>query len=613
MPHPIAEVVVGLPVEGPFDYTIPQEWQDRIAVGQRVAVSFAHVKRLGIVVGFKPQSEIKSLKPITSLLEEVPLVDHHLLGLARLMSGRYGCSQGEAIESMLPKMLRTVKAVEVRPSSETDVPNKSERLLIRSRTVEAHWPETIKRLKNVLGHGRGAIILVADSAQIPYVKERLKSVLPSDAVIHDNERTPKEELTGWIALKEGKARVIIGLRTAVFAPVVSLGLIVMYDEDNASFQEEQSPYYKTREVALMRSSLENCDVLLIGFCPSVETMYAVREGQVAELKLEGPPKARRQLIDMTNFASKGPMMISFPLRNSLEKVLAAGGKAIVVINRRGHSTFTRCLFCGHILHCDRCSSNLVYSSVRKKHGCPQCGVVRPTPKLCPHCGKDYLRPQGTGVERVAQEIKRLFPVAHIERFDREVNVFPKRFDILVTTQAVLRMFGRLEVDGIAVLDIDAEFNRADYHSAQKAYSLMTHLALMSKGAIEFQTFHVDNEVLRHFVAGRDEEFYKQELDLRKELRLPPYTSWVSVMLRSIHEKVVSNQATALYNLMAESRPDTIEVLSVQPDRIPKLRDQFRYTIFVRGDDAAATLRFVKESAGRAKKKSGVIVTVHVEP
>ena len=613
MQTPIAQIVVGLPVEGPFDYVIPEEWQDRLRLGHRVAVSFAHAKRLGIVVGFKPQSDIKSVKPITLVLEEFPLVDRPLLELARLVSARYGCSWGEAIEFMLPKALRLPKSASIQPIDQSIFPRKAERLLIRSRTVSAHWPPIIKRLQSVFERGQGAIILVADSAQIPYVIEQLKDVLPDDAIIHDKKRTPKKELAGWTALKEGKVRVIIGLRTAVFAPVSPLGLIVMYDEDNSSFKEEQSPFYQTREIVLMRSKLECCDVVYVGFSPSVEMLYALSKEDILEVNPEGEKGARRQLIDMTNFASKGPMMISFPLRNSLEKVLAGRGKAMVVINRRGHSTYTRCLFCGHVLRCNRCSSNLVYSSVKKRYGCRQCGVVKDVPKLCPHCKKDYLRSQGTGVERIAQEVKRLFPLAHVERFDREVSVFPKRFDILVTTQAVLRMFGHLKVDGIGVLDIDAEFNRTDYRSSQKAYSVMTHLALMAKGSIEFQTFHVDNEVLRHFVAGRDEEFYKQELALRKELKLPPYAHWVSVMMRSVEEKIVSNQATALYNLMAQAKTGRIEVLNVQPDAIPKLRDQFRYTIFVRGEDSAATLRFVKDSLGKLKKKSGVITTVHVDP
>ena len=123
---------------------------------------------------------------------------------------------------------------------------------------------------------------------------------------------------------------------------------------------------------------------------------------------------------------------------------------------------------------------------------------------------------------------------------------------------------------------------------------------MARGSIELQTFHVDNEVLRHFAAGRDQEFYDKELSLRKELKLPPYAHWVSVMLRSVEEKVVSNQATTLYNLMIASNSQHVEVLNVQPDAIPKLRDQFRYTIFVRGQDAAQTLRFVKESLAQLK-------------
>ncbi len=611
--HSIAEIVVGLPVEGPFDYSIPEEWLGRLARGQRVAVSFAHVKRLGVVVGLKAESSIKSVKPITAVLDEMPLLDEEALQLAQAVSVRYGCSWGEAVDLMLPRNLRLPRSSKIQSIADSILRKKGERLMIRSSSTEAHWPEINKRFKDALAEGAGIIILVADTAQIPYVIEKLKGVLPKDVIVHSNERTPKEEFESWKALKEGAARVIIGLRTAVFAPVASLGLIVMYDEDNHSFTEEQSPYYQTREVVLMRSRIEGCDAVFVSFSPSVELVHALDAEKISVINVDGEKGPRRQMIDMTNFASKGPMMISFPLRNSLERILGSGGKVMLVINRRGHSTFTRCLFCGHVMRCERCSSNLAYSSVKKKFECRQCGAVKDLVKVCPNCKKDYMRSLGVGVERAAQEANRLFPNARVERFDREVRIFPKSFDILVTTQAVSRVFGRVKVDGIGILDVDAEFNRADYRTSQKAYSLLTHLALMARESIEMQTSHVDNDVLRRFVAGKDKEFYDQELSLRKELKLPPYTHWVSVMLRSIEEKAVSNQAAALYTLLAETRPPRVEVLNVQPDAIPKLRDQFRFTIFVRGENADETLKFVKNSILHLKKKSKVVITVHVDP
>jgi primosomal protein N' (replication factor Y) len=613
MPNIIAQIVVGLPVEGPFDYSIPEDWQGRLMAGQRVVVSFAHAKRLGVVVGMTKDSQIKNIKPIQAVLENHSWLDEGLLLLARAISKRYGCSLGEAIELVLPKSLRTLKSVECNPVAKIDISQSTDKIIIRSKSVISHWPQIQKKVAAVLTRGQGIIILVADSAQIPYVFEQLKVVLPPEIVIHDNERTVKQELAGWKALKEGRIKVIIGLRSAVFAPVSSLGLIVMYDEDNAAYKEEQSPFYQTREVVLLRSSIEPCDVLMVAFSPSVEMIYESERSGMTQWVLEDGHQAKRQLIDMTNFASKGPMMISFPLRNSLEKALASSGKVMVVMNRRGHSTFTRCLFCGHIMRCSRCSTNLAYSAIQKKFQCRQCNLIVDIPKACPHCAKDYLKSIGSGVERIALEIKRLFPMNHVERFDREINVFPKRFDVLVTTQAVLRMLGKLQVECIGVLDIDAEFSRADYRSSQKAFSLLTHLSLMAKSSIEVQTVHVDNEVLRHFVANRDEEFYRQELTLRKELKLPPYMHWISIMLRGENEKIVSNQATALYNLFSQGKPDGIDVLNVQPDAIPKLRDQFRFTIFVRGQDSERTLQFVKSIILQSKKKSGVITTVHVDP
>ncbi len=612
---PIAQIVVGLPVEGPFDYLIPAEFQGRVAVGQRVAVSFAHTKRLGVVVGLLAQSAIKTLKPIDRILEHDPILNERFLEFAKQLSERYGCSWGEAIELMLPQELRKVRPIDLKPAAlrSAAAPQKGEEVLIHAKSLEGHWPQVAQRIGHVLAKGQGVIVLVADSAQIPYVVEKLKDALPADALIHDNKRTPKEELSHWIALKEGKARVIVGLRTAVFAPVLSLGLIVMYDEDNPSFKEEQGPFYQTREVLQMRCRIEGCDAVFVGFSPSVELMHACREKQVALIDLKDEKPVHRQLVDMMNFTSKGPMTISFPLRNSLEKTLGAGGRSMVVINRRGHSTFTRCLFCGHVLRCERCSSNLVYSSSKKRYECRHCSTHKEVPKVCPYCQKDYLKSQGMGVERVAQEVKRIFPMAHVERFDRDVDVFPKKFDVLVTTQAVLRMLGRLTVDGVGVLDIDAEFNRLDYRSSHKAFSLLTHLALMAKGRVEVQTFHVDNEVLRHFVAGRVDDFYTQELKLRQELKFPPFAHWVGVMLRGMDEKMVSAQAQSLYNLMSEQKMQGVEILNPQPGVVPKLRDKYRYTILVRGEKARETLQFVKGTLAKLKKKSAVIVTIHVDP
>lgn len=612
MKNTVAEIVVGLPVEGPFDYLIPEEWQDRLAVGQRVSVVFAHVKRLGFVVGIKTDTAIKNVKAITAVLDGQPWFNGPLLELAGMMRDRYGCTSGEALEIMLPKSLRTTRSLDLTWDQDQTVLRNPERIWISSQNTRDHWASIQKKVGEVIAGARGVIVLVADSSQIPYVHEQLKAVLPADTIIHDNERTAKQELEGWSSLRSGRIRAIIGLRSAVFAPVDPLGLIVMYDEDNPSYREEQSPFYQAREVVMMRSKAQACSVIIVAFAPSVEMVYHSGE-QLARLDFPDEKKARRQLIDMTNFESKGPMMISFPLRNSLQRVLGAGGRVMIVINRRGHSTVTRCLFCGHMMRCGRCTTNLSYSSVKKKLECRRCGALQDLPKTCPHCGKNYLKSWGVGVERIAQEIRRLFPFAKTEQLDREVAVFPAKFDVLVTTQAVLRMLGRVTVDTVGILDIDSEFNRGDYRSSQKAFSLLTHLSLMAKNSIEIQTFHADNDVLKFFVAGKDREFYANELLLRKELNLPPYYHWVLVVIRGKEEKAVTEQAQALYNSMAANKPHDIEVLNVRPDVVPKVRDQYRMAIFVRGPQACEVLAFAKESVGKLKKKSSVIITVQVDP
>jgi primosomal protein N' (replication factor Y) len=612
MPFSIAHIAVGLPVEGPFDYAIPEQFQSRIALGDRVTVNFANGKRLGFVVGLAKESAFEKLKPIEAILDEKPLLNEATVRCAGAIARHYGCSLGEAIATMLPFEARKPKVIDCRPSADKKGAAQPQNILVHSQSVTAHWPQIAQRIAAVLRHGKGVIVLVPDSAQIGFVAGQLKSVLPAETIIHDKGRTHKQELENWVKMKEGKGRVIVGLRTAIFAPIPSLGLIVVYDEDNASFQEEQTPFYHVRDVALMRSSIEGCEAVFVSPSPSVELMALANQGKLA-LNAVGPDHpVQQKLIDMTNFASKGPMMISFPLRNSLEKVLLDGGRALIFINRRGFNTFTRCLFCGHILRCERCESNLVYSSSKKKFECRRCGTTKEPVRACPKCGKEFLRSQGVGVERVASELRRLFPLARIEGLDRETAAFPKKFDILVSTQAVFRMLGELSFDLVGVLEIDAEFNRGNYRSAQHAFSLLSHLALLAKGRVEIQTFHADNSVLHDFVAGRSETFYAHELKLRQELKLPPFYHLVKVMLRGVQEKVVSAQAELLYNLMAEQKPSGVEVIGLHPDTIIKLRDKYRYVILVRGQDRQADLKFVKTSLAKMKKKSGVVVTLQVD-
>jgi primosomal protein N' (replication factor Y) (superfamily II helicase) len=613
MPAMFAHIAVGLPVEGHFDYLVPPALQNRIAIGDRVQVNFAHAKRLGFVVGLANESAFEKVKPIEAVLDNKPLLSISSLRCASELSRYYGCSLGEAIEVMLPVDARKPKTITCHPFVPKDsAPAKGEGTLIQTQSMSAHWPLVSERIATTLRDGRGVIVLVPDTSQIPFVMGQLKQALPANAVIHDNERTHKQELENWIALKEGKTRAVVGLRTAAFAPVVQLGLIVVYDEDNGSYQEEQAPYYHARHVALMRSAIERCDVVFVSAAPSVELMHFAQKKNFARLSM-GPESAlRKQLIDMTNFTSKGPMTISFPLRNSLEKTLAEGGRSLVFINRRGFNTFTHCLFCGHILRCERCESNLVYLSSKRKFECRRCATQRDPVKLCPKCGKDHLRSQGIGVERVVSELKRIFPSARVEGFDKETAAFPKKCDILVATQAVFRMLGEVAFDGVGVLEIDAEFNRGDYRSSQHAFSIVAHLALLARKRLEIQTFHADNNVLRDFVADRSAQFYEQELKLRQDLKLPPFYHLVKIMLRGATQKVVCDQAELLYNLMAEQKTEGIDLLSIQPDAVVKVRDKFRYFILIRGENRQATLVFAKESLAKVKKKSGVIVTVQVD-
>ncbi len=606
-----AQVVIGLPVPGPFDYLIPENLQDKVPIGSRVDVPFGAKSCVGYVVGLLAKSPFPRLKPLTAVLDNVPTLDEKFLKLTRELAEYYACSWGEAIEVALPRVLRSKKVVTWTPAFPNNKKSTTETLFFLG-SLQACANAVAKKVKAVFSDGRGIVFLVPEVGQMAVAKDFLEKVCQIPVGILDRHSGVKQELADWLAIREGRTRIIVGTRSAVFAMMPDLGLIVMVDEENSAYKQEPSPFYHVREVALWRQRIEKCDLLFVSPAPTAELWKILKERKVpAEVFLD-KHSGSLQAIDLTNYKYHN-MLISFPLQNDLQATLGKGNKALLFLNRRGFSTLTKCNQCGCVLKCGRCNTPLSFLYSKRKMFCPKCSSTSEFLKFCPQCKGSYLRSMGTGIEKLESELARIYPQARMATFDSDTKNFSGEANVMIATQAIMPFLHRAAFALIAVLDFDGEINRVDFRASCRAFSLLTRLRQAAGEKLVVQTRNPQHEAIRFAAAMTPEIFYKGELSLRRELGLPPYSHMVALALRGTREEDVLDQAQKLYEHLNALSGKDFEISLPQPDLIPKLRDKFRFTIMLKGKAVKSILKQISGPRLEFAKRKGVVLTIDVNP
>ncbi|MBU4333050.1 MAG: hypothetical protein KKD07_01255, partial [Candidatus Omnitrophica bacterium] len=404
----IAEVVVGLPVEGPFDYAIGQDIRDQIQAGMRVLISFNRRKMVGFVVGFKEKSAFEKLNTIIKLLDDTPALDSNAVELTKAVSQYYGCSWGEAIETYLPPYLRKNKEFDQKVSIvEADRSDRgSKRQLVVDKSPNKRWIFIMEAINATLSKKRGVIFLVPEGQMIEGVLNRLKEEVVNPIYAFNKKMKPAEEFERWVDIKKQNFCVVIGSRSTVFAPVANLGLIIVYDQENDVYKQEQVPHYNANQVALMRSEIEKSDLIYVSSAPSAELWDYAQKDKISKVIIEADKYSDIQFVDMNNYNPQKTSLISAPLQNSIYQFLENKKRIVILINRRGHSTFTQCNQCGYVLKCPRCDVNLTFMSVENIMVCRRCNHQRDLPKICPGCNGSYLRSAGTGIEKLESQVSK---------------------------------------------------------------------------------------------------------------------------------------------------------------------------------------------------------------
>jgi primosomal protein N' (replication factor Y) len=484
-----------------------------------------------------------------------------------------------------------------------------------------------------LARDRGVLILTPEIALTPFlVRAAAARFGPTVAVLH-SDLSAGERHDQWWRIRERETRVVIGARSAVFAPVDDLGLIVVDEEHEASYKQDESPRYHARDVAVMRGTLEGIPVILGSATPSVESYANARKGKyrllVLPARIGAQGMARVEVVDRREILKSGSDPILTPvLREALAARLARREQALLLLNRRGYATSLLCRECGLQASCPNCSVLLTLHQRGRNVECHYCGHQAPTPTACGACKGEYLRLTGHGTEKVVDAVQAALPTARVERLDRDLAVRrgavqkvlasfeAGETDILVGTQMIAKGHDFPRVTLVGVIDADVGLGLPDFRAAERTFQLLTQVAGRAgradlPGEVILQSHLPDHYALRFACAQDYASFFEREMEFRRTMGYPPVAALVNVVFRSRDADQASRAAEALGERVRADAPGRFRVLGPASAPLAKLRQEHRFQVLLKGDRASmreAVRRALVERYG-AVRWPGVVVDV----
>lgn len=498
----------------------------------------------------------------------------------------------------------------------------------------------IRLIQETLSRGRTALVLVPEIVLTPQLLRIFASHFGKQVTVLHSSLRAGERYDEWKRARRGEAPVVIGTRSAVFAPLDNLGLIILDEEQEASYKSENAPRYHAREVAKYRCVQNNALLVLGSATPSVETMYQAREGQIGlfTLKTRYNQKALPQvlIVDLKEELRQGNAgAVSSVLKGELEENFRRGEQAILFLNRRGSSRMVSCGECGQVPECPRCSVKLTYHSANNRLMCHHCGWSRPLPPVCPSCG-GLLNFIGTGTQRVEEELRELFPWAEVLRMDTDtvsaahpheqlLDRFRKeRIPVLVGTQMVAKGLDFENVTLVGVVAPDLSLYVDDFRAGERTFSLLTQVVGRAgrgekQGRAVIQTFTPKNDVIRCAALQDYDGFYEREIELRRLRGDPPFGQHVVITASGPEEGAVLRCCTRLRRALGRDLPrlpGSWQLLGPAPANPARVNNRYRYRLTLTGlpDKAFRTLLAgVLRAAHKDKENRGVSVYADVDP
>ena len=512
-------------------------------------------------------------------------------------------------------------------------------ILLHGVTGSGKTEVYLQAISEVLAGGGQALVIVPEIALTPQMIERFKSRFGDQVAVLHSRLGEGERYDEWRRIRSGSVSIAVGARSAVFAPFERLGLIVLDEEHENTYKQQESPRYHAREVAEERARAQGALLVLGSATPSVETYTRALSGDIDLRRLTSRIDSRSlptvEVVDLRDeLASGNRGIFSRVLRGKLAERLSRGEQSILFLNRRGYSTFVLCRSCGHVMKCPQCEVSLTYHFAGAGLQCHYCGHREKSPELCPSCGSKYIRYFGAGTERVEEEFKKVFPKARVLRMDVDTTrrkgsheEILARFgrgdaDVLIGTQMVAKGldFGRVTLVG--VIAADTSLNFPDFRSGERTFQLLTQVAGRAgrgqvPGEVVIQTYNPDHYSI---LAARNhdyETFYSQEIRIRRELGYPPFAQLVNILIWGKSEEAVAGVAERVGGALRETPvrpPPELAIMGPSPAPLAKLKGNYRWQVAVRGPDLdtlkAQVARAIRTLPRKLPEDTRVVVDVN---
>lgn len=639
-PVKIAEVAVPLPLLHTFHYEVPPSLENRIQEGSRVLVPFKNRKFLGTVVGFS-NSPHKNLKNILELPDPAPLFSTRMLEFLKRLASHYAAPLGEVLKMAIPNF-DVQKSKKVKPYLLESLPSEQKNFI----SLTPSQKKILEELRNALSkdlfspfllHGvtgsgkteiylriiqealmqkKEAIVLVPEISLTPQLLSRFESCFSGKIAVLHSRLTAAQRREEWFKIKNKKVSITIGARSALFAPFENIGVIVIDEEHDSSFKQEEKVRYNAKDMALLRGQLEKAVVVLGSATPALESYFNVQQQKIKLLRLperiSNIPLPLVEIVDLKK--TQGPTfspqhgmktqtIFSDPLLKALGETLLHKNQAILLLNRRGYAPVQLCQECGYNAKCPHCSVSLTVYAKQQKLICHYCSHTLLLSSYCPDCRSTAFTSLGLGTEKVEEELRRVFPQARIARMDRSstqkkemlsklLSDFAKqKTDILIGTQMVAKGHDFPNVTLVGVILADISLHVPDFRAPERTFQLLTQVAGRAGrgekgGQVIIQTFNPSHYSLQFAKTHDTLGFYQKEIQVRQELQYPPFSKLVHLKASHALEKkgyAKIQELSKICQSILKSAPElaALELLGPAPAPLFKLKDKYRFHLLLK--------------------------------
>lgn len=487
--------------------------------------------------------------------------------------------------------------------------------------------------EKVLDSGKGVIYLVPEIGLTPQVVEAVMKRFGNTAAVLHSGLTPSQKLKEWKRILHREARVVVGARSAVFAPVPDLGLIIIDEEHDSSYKSGSSPRYHARQVAMYRAGSEKCPLVMGSATPSVEAYHLMQTGVLKKHTLtQRLAGGKMPEIRAVNLSIPGAAdgCISNDLYKEINSTLSQKKQVILFLNRRGFTHFFRCNSCGYEMKCKNCSVAMTFHKNEKKLRCHYCGYSATPPQQCPECGSLDIGYSGFGTEFIEAEVKAKFPNARVLRIDTDslthkgelqekIDSFRNgEYDILLGTQMVAKGLNFPKLQLVGVVLADTALHLPDFRASERCFSLITQVAgragrFFPDGKVLVQSYSPDREPIDFAVKNKTDDFYKNELSIRELLGFPPFVRLLRLVFRSQNKNSTELACNGAYNILKHSCPSTVQILGPAECPLEKINNNYRMQLLLRGQNISEMQKMTSSFIWGYKAPNDVYIEVDVDP